>query len=148
MYIDDFDEWEVVDVKRQESYNTNSPTVTAINTKPKPKILAKKEDVDSLAKQINEQLSLKNKRDEENLLRLQNKIKEQQQMSEYTLKQIENKLNQIAKLQYKQNEEQKKAIKTTQKLTKQQQELSQKISNNNSNNSNSNTMFNPNNLGL
>jgi chemotaxis protein histidine kinase CheA len=104
------DEWEVVDI-------VHTTTKSLESTKNKA---AKKEDVDKLAQEIAAQLNLKRTEDSQQLLILEQKMKQQQQMSEKQLEAIQYQLSQITKLT-QQTQQQQKKIEQQRALIEQQQ---------------------------
>merc|ERR1719295_2188206 len=94
---DEDGEWEVVDL-----YHTSKSVKP--NKKPKP---VKQEDVDRLAKDIQSQLSLKSSHDTQQILLLEQKMRQQQKMSEQQLATIQQKLQQITQLQSHQEQQQR-----------------------------------------
>jgi len=101
MSYDDSDdndgEWEVVDI-------VHTTTSVKSDKKNKP---AKKEDVEKLAADIQAQLSMKTTQDTQQILLLEQKMKQQQQMSEHQLSTIQSKLNQLTKMQQQQEQQQR-----------------------------------------
>jgi len=115
MSYDDSDEdgeWEVVDL-----YHTTKSVKP--NKKPKP---AKQEDVDRLAKDIQSQLSLKSTHDTQQILLLEQKMRQQQKMSEHQLATIQQKLHQITQLQSHQEQQQRDLDAQRKQLEEQQKQ--------------------------
>jgi len=104
------DEWEVVDIL------TTSKSVKP-DKKPKP---AKQEDVDRLAKDLQSQLSLKSTHDTQQILLLEQKMRQQQRLSEQQLGTIQHRLQQMTQLQ-SQQEQQQKGLDAQRKQLEQQQ---------------------------
>eukprot|EP01083_Nonionella_stella_P003245 9246_1 len=109
---DEDGEWEVVDIVH---------TTTSIKPDKKAKP-AKKEDVDKLAQQIQSQLSLKSTKDTQQILLLEQKMKQQQKMSEQQLTMIQSKLAAITALQHKQEHQQRDLDKQRRELEAQQKQ--------------------------
>jgi len=109
---DEDGEWEVVDL-----YHTSKSVKP--NKKPKP---AKQEDVDRLAKDIQSQLSLKSSHDTQQILLLEQKMRQQQKMSEQQLATIQQKLQQITQLQSHQEQQQRDLDAQRKQLEEQQKQ--------------------------
>jgi len=107
---DEDGEWEVVDIL------TTSKSVKP-DKKPKP---AKQEDVDRLAKDLQSQLSLKSTHDTQQILLLEQKMRQQQRLSEQQLGTIQHRLQQMTQLQ-SQQEQQQKGLDAQRKEVEQQQ---------------------------
>jgi len=116
MSYDDSDdgdgEWEVVDIVH---------TTTSVKPDKKHKT-AKKEDVDKLAAEIQAQLSLKHTQDTQSILLLEQKLQQQQRMSEHQLQTLQSKLDQITKLQKAQERQQRDIDKQRKELEQHQKQ--------------------------
>jgi len=111
---DEDGEWEVVDIVH---------TTTSVKPNKKPKV-AKKDDLENLEKQFQAQMSLKTTHDTQQMLMLEQKMKQQQKLSEQQLKTIQSKLAQITSLQQQQDQQQKDIDKQRKELEeKQKQQL-------------------------
>eukprot|EP00485_Elphidium_margaritaceum_P005177 CAMPEP_0202696928 /NCGR_PEP_ID=MMETSP1385-20130828/10246_1 /ASSEMBLY_ACC=CAM_ASM_000861 /TAXON_ID=933848 /ORGANISM="Elphidium margaritaceum" /LENGTH=607 /DNA_ID=CAMNT_0049353241 /DNA_START=103 /DNA_END=1929 /DNA_ORIENTATION=- len=113
------EDWEVVDIVH-----------TTTSVKPDKKLkTAKKEDVDKLASEIQAQLSLKTTQDTQQILLLEQKMKQQQKMSEQQLVDIQSRLAQITRVQQEQETQQRSLDQQRKNLEQRQKQqlLEQKV---------------------